>query len=261
MTPPAVADLAGPLRWSQSGLAKQYTFTAAARRQRRGGRPRTATAAATPPGRCWPRASRQSPPHHEQGISELAALGKQLVECLRHAGAAAVLTVIMAREHPAGCQESQRPADVLADSLGLVVAIDEDQPEAGFPGDHTPRARDAARRVDLVGVLVPPEDSRALAGALSRVLAGERPDPPSAGPTPGSSLPAQRPRYTPAPTASCSPAARCRAGLRSPGSGAPRAAGLPPAARNRAPPPPGARSPRDHAGLPGGNRSRLAGCS
>jgi hypothetical protein len=40
----------------------------------------------------------------------------------------------MAREHPAGCQESQRPADVVADSLGLVVAIDEDQPEAGFPG-------------------------------------------------------------------------------------------------------------------------------
>ena len=27
------------------------------------------------------------------------------------------------------------------------------------------------------GVLVPPEDPRALAGALSRVLAGERPDP------------------------------------------------------------------------------------
>lgn len=66
-----------------------------------------------------PRASRQSPPHHEQGISELAALGKQLVECLPHAGAAAVLTVIMAREHPAGCQESQRPADVVADGLGL----------------------------------------------------------------------------------------------------------------------------------------------
>jgi GNAT superfamily N-acetyltransferase len=42
---------------------------------------------------------------------------------------------------------------------------------------------------------------------------------------------------------------RCRAGLRSPGPGAaPRAAGLPPAARNRAPPPPGAKSPRDHAG-------------
>ena len=39
----------------------------------------------------------------------------------------------MAREHPAGCQESQRPADVVADGLGLVVAIDEDQPEAGFP--------------------------------------------------------------------------------------------------------------------------------
>jgi glycosyltransferase involved in cell wall biosynthesis len=150
MTPPAVADLACPLRWSQLGLAKQCTFTAAARRQRRGRRPRTATAAATPPGRCWPRASRQSPPHREQGIGQLAALGKQLVECLPHAGAAAVLTVIMAREHPAGYQESQRPADVVADGLGLVVAIDEDQPEAGFPGDHTPRAQDAARRVDLV---------------------------------------------------------------------------------------------------------------
>lgn len=68
------------------------------------------------------------------GISQLAALGKQLVECLPHAGAAALLTVIMAREHPAGCQESQRPADVVADSFGLVVAIDEDQPEAGLPG-------------------------------------------------------------------------------------------------------------------------------
>jgi hypothetical protein len=102
MTPPAVADLACPLRWSQLGLAKQCTFTAAARRQRRGGRPRTA--AATPPGRCRPRASRQSPPHHEQGISQLAALGKQLVECLPHAGAAAVLTVIMAREHPPGAR-------------------------------------------------------------------------------------------------------------------------------------------------------------
>ena len=55
---------------------------------------------------------------------------------------------------------------------------------------------------------------------------------------------------------------RCRAGLRSPGSGAaPRAAGLPPAARNRVPPPPGAKSSRDHAGQPGGHRSRLAGCS
>ena len=43
------------------------------------------------------------------------------------------------------------------------------------------------------------------------------------------------------------------------GSGCP--SGLPPAARNRAPPPPGAKSPRDHAGQPGGNRSRLAGCS
>ena len=43
------------------------------------------------------------------------------------------------------------------------------------------------------------------------------------------------------------------------GSGCP--GGLPPAARNRAPPPPGAKSPRDHAGQPGGNRSRLAGCS
>jgi hypothetical protein len=133
MTPPAVADLACPLRWSQSGLAKQCTFTAAARRQRRGGRPRTATAAATPPGRCWPRASRQSPPHHEQGISELAALGKQLVECLPHAGAAAVLTVIMAREHPAGCQESQRPADVVADRLGLVVASTKISPKLASP--------------------------------------------------------------------------------------------------------------------------------
>lgn len=132
MTPPGCRGSRLPLRWSQLGLAKQCTFTAAARRQCRGGRPRTA--AATPPGRCRPRVSRQSPPHHEQGISQLAALGKQLVECLPHAGAAAVLTVIMAREHPAGCQESQRPADVLADSLGLVVAIDEDQPEAGFPG-------------------------------------------------------------------------------------------------------------------------------
>jgi hypothetical protein len=43
-------------------------------------------------------------------------------------------------------------------------------------------------------------DPRALAGALSRVLAGERPIPPSAGPAPGSSPPAQRPRYTPAPS-------------------------------------------------------------
>ena len=43
------------------------------------------------------------------------------------------------------------------------------------------------------------------------------------------------------------------------GSGCP--SGLPPAARNRAPPPPGAESPREHAGQPGGNRSRLAGCS
>ena len=42
------------------------------------------------------------------------------------------------------------------------------------------------------------------------------------------------------------------------GSGCP--GGLPPAARNRAPPP-SAKSPRDHAGQPGGNRSRLAGCS
>jgi hypothetical protein len=43
------------------------------------------------------------------------------------------------------------------------------------------------------------------------------------------------------------------------GSGCP--SGLPPAARNRAPPPPGAKSPRDHAGQPRGNRPRLAGCS
>jgi len=134
MTPPGCRGSRLPLRWSQLGLAKQCTFTAAARRQRRGGRPPNSHSRSHAARALRPRASRQSPPHHEQGISELAALGKQLVECLPHAGAAAVLTVIMAREHPAGCQESQRRADVVADRLGLVVAIDEDQPEAGFPG-------------------------------------------------------------------------------------------------------------------------------
>jgi hypothetical protein len=57
------------------------------------------------------------------------------------------------------------------------------------------------------GVLVPAEAPRALAGALSRVLASERPDPALGRACAGSSPPAQRPRYRPAPTASCSPAA------------------------------------------------------
>jgi len=51
------------------------------------------------------------------------------------------------------------------------------------------------------------EAPRALAGALSRVLAASAPTPPSAGPAPAVHPPAQRPRYRPAPTASCSPAA------------------------------------------------------
>ena len=57
------------------------------------------------------------------------------------------------------------------------------------------------------GVLVSPEDPRALAGALSRVLAGERPDPALGRACARQFTPAQRPRYRPAPTASCSPAA------------------------------------------------------
>jgi hypothetical protein len=56
------------------------------------------------------------------------------------------------------------------------------------------------------GILVPPEDPRAAAWPLSRVLGGERPDPVQAGHTPGSSPPAQLPRCTPGPIASCSPA-------------------------------------------------------
>ena len=70
------------------------------------------------------------------------------------------------------------------------------------------------------GVLVPPGDPRALAGALSRVLAGERPDPAL-----GRAYARQfTPSAAAAVYASASPAARCRAGLRGPGSGAPWAA-------------------------------------
>jgi glycosyltransferase involved in cell wall biosynthesis len=66
------------------------------------------------------------------------------------------------------------------------------------------------------GVVVPAEDPRALAGALSRVLAGERPDPAL-----GRAYARQfTPSAAAAVYASASPAARCRAGLRSPGSGA-----------------------------------------
>ena len=50
--------------------------------------------------------------------------------------------------------------------LGLGV------PVAGTAVDGLARTLGEGR-----GVLVPPEDPRALAGALSRVLAGERPDP------------------------------------------------------------------------------------
>ena len=39
----------------------------------------------------------------------------------------------MAREHPAGCQESQRPADVVADRLGLVVASTKISPKLASP--------------------------------------------------------------------------------------------------------------------------------
>ena len=80
MTPPGCRGSRLPLRWSQLGLAKQCTFTAAARRQRRGERPRKHShshnhSRSHAARALRPRASRQSPPHHEQGISELAALG------------------------------------------------------------------------------------------------------------------------------------------------------------------------------------------
>ena len=52
------------------------------------------------------------------------------------------------------------------------------------------------------GVLVAPDDPRALAGAISRVLAGQRPDPARAGPAHGNSPPRPWPLCTPTPTAS-----------------------------------------------------------
>ena len=57
------------------------------------------------------------------------------------------------------------------------------------------------------GVLVPPDNPHALAAALSRVLAGQRPSPAQADPMHVSLPAAPRPRYTPTPTATCSPVA------------------------------------------------------
>ncbi len=64
---------------------------------------------------------------------------------------------------PSG-EESWSQSAVLAPGLGV--------PVVGTAVDGPARTLGGGR-----GVLVPPEDPRALAGALSRVLAGERPDP------------------------------------------------------------------------------------
>jgi len=61
-------------------------------------------------------------------------------------------------------EESWSQSAVLAPGLGV--------PVAGTAVDGRARTLGEGR-----GVLAPPEDPRALAGALSRVLAGERPDP------------------------------------------------------------------------------------
>ena len=61
-------------------------------------------------------------------------------------------------------EESWSQSAVLAPGLGV--------PVVGTAVDGPARTLGGGR-----GVLVPPEDPRALAGALSRVLAGERPDP------------------------------------------------------------------------------------
>ena len=91
-------------------------------------------------------------------------------------------------------EESWSQSAVLALGLGV--------PVVGTAVDGLARTLGEGR-----GVLVPPEDPRALAGALSRVLAGERPDPALGRACARQFTPAQRPRYRPAPTASCSPAA------------------------------------------------------
>jgi hypothetical protein len=91
-------------------------------------------------------------------------------------------------------EESWSQSAVLALGLGV--------PVVGTAVDGMARTLGEGR-----SVLVPAEAPRALAGAPSRVLASERSDPALGRACAGSSPPAQRPRYRPAPTASCSPAA------------------------------------------------------
>ena len=90
-------------------------------------------------------------------------------------------------------EESWSQSAVLARGLGV--------PVVGTPVDGPARTLDQSR-----GVLVPPDDPRALAGALPRVLGGERPDP-----VPDQAYTRQFPPSAAAavyagPAASCSPA-------------------------------------------------------